>query len=147
MKPLTLAIIEGMNIRVGESCYTLPIMSIKESFIPKAQEVFRDTDQNEMIMIRGQCYPIMRLKDHYRVKTGATQIEDGILIMLEGETKTTCLFADELLGEQQVVVKTLPKYIQRMKKIEGLAGCTLLGDGNISLILDVNGLTQKRLKN
>ena len=110
MKPLTLAIIEGMNIRVGESCYTLPIMSIKESFIPKAQEVFRDTDQNEMIMIRGQCYPIMRLKDHYRVKT-------------------------------------LPKYIQRMKKIEGLAGCTLLGDGNISLILDVNGLTQKRLKN
>ena len=108
--PLTLAIIEGMNIRVGESCYTLPIMSIKESFIPKAQEVFRDTDQNEMIMIRGQCYPIMRLKDHYRVKT-------------------------------------LPKYIQRMKKIEGLAGCTLLGDGNISLILDVNGLTQKRLKN
>ncbi|PKM72384.1 MAG: chemotaxis protein CheA [Firmicutes bacterium HGW-Firmicutes-17] len=146
--PLTLAIIEGMNIRVGESCYTLPIMSIKESFIPKAQEVFRDTDENEMIMIRGQCYPIMRLKEHYQVKTGATQIEDGILIMLEGETKSTCLFADELLGEQQVVVKTLPKYIRRMKKIEGLAGCTLLGDGNISLILDVNGLiTQKRFKN
>jgi len=146
--PLTLAIIEGMNIRVGETCYTLPIMAIKESFIPKAQEVFRDTDQNEMIMIRGQCYPIMRLKEHYKVKTGATEIEDGILIMLEGETKTTCLFADELLGEQQVVVKTLPKYIQRMKKIDGLAGCTLLGDGNISLILDVNGLiAQKRLKN
>lgn len=146
--PLTLAIIEGMNIRVGESCYTLPIMSIKESFIPKAQEVFRDTDENEMIMIRGQCYPIMRLKEHYKVKTGATQIEDGILIMLEGETKTTCLFADELLGEQQVVVKTLPKYIQRMKKIDGLAGCTLLGDGNISLILDVNGLiAQKRFRN
>ncbi|MDK2941054.1 MAG: two-component system, chemotaxis family, sensor kinase CheA [Acetobacterium sp.] len=146
--PLTLAIIEGMNIRVGETCYTLPIMSIKESFIPKAQEIFRDTDQNEMIMIRGKCYPIMRLKEHYKVKTGATEIEDGILIMLEGETKTTCLFADELLGEQQVVVKTLPKYIRRMKKIDGLAGCTLLGDGNISLILDVNGLvTQKRLKN
>jgi len=146
--PLTLAIIEGMNIRVGETCYTLPIMSIKESFIPKGQDVFQDTDQNEMIMIRGQCYPIMRLKEHYKVKTGATQIEDGILIMLEGETKTTCLFADELLGEQQVVVKTLPKYIQRMKKIDGLAGCTLLGDGNISLILDVNGLiAQKRFRN
>ncbi len=146
--PLTLAIIEGMNIRVGETCYTLPIMSIKESFIPKANEVFRDTDENEMIMIRGHCYPILRLKEHYRVKTGATQIEDGILIMLEGETKTTCLFADELLGEQQVVVKTLPKYIRRMKRIDGLAGCTLLGDGNISLILDVNGLiAPKRLNN
>lgn len=146
--PLTLAIIEGMNIRVGETCYTLPIMAIKESFIPKAQAVFRDTDDNEMIMIRGQCYPILRLKDRYKVKKGATQIDEGILIMLEGENKTTCLFADELLGEQQVVVKTLPKYIQRMKKIEGLAGCTLLGDGNISLILDVNGLVdQKRLNN
>lgn len=146
--PLTLAIIEGMNIRVGETCYTLPIMAIKESFIPKSQAVFRDTDDNEMIMIRGQCYPILRLKDRYKVKKGATQIDEGILIMLEGENKTTCLFADELLGEQQVVVKTLPKYIQRMKKIEGLAGCTLLGDGNISLILDVNGLVdQKRLNN
>lgn len=146
--PLTLAIIEGMNIRVGETCYTLPIMAIKESFIPKAQAVFRDTDDNEMIMIRGQCYPILRLKDRYKVKKGATQIDEGILIMLEGENKTTCLFVDELLGEQQVVVKTLPKYIQRMKKIEGLAGCTLLGDGNISLILDVNGLVdQKRLNN
>lgn len=141
--PLTLAIIEGMNIRVGQSCYTLPIMSIKESFIPKAAEVFRDTDENEMIMIRGQCYPIMRLKERYKVKTGATQIEDGILIMLEGENKTVCLFADELMGEQQVVVKTLPKYIRRMKNIDGLAGCTLLGDGNISLILDVNGLVSK----
>ncbi|UYO61579.1 chemotaxis protein CheA [Acetobacterium wieringae] len=146
--PLTLAIIEGMNIRVGETCYTLPIMTIKESFIPKSQAVFRDTDDNEMIMIRGQCYPILRLKDRYKMKNGATQIDEGILIMLEGENKTTCLFADELLGEQQVVVKTLPKYIQRMKKIEGLAGCTLLGDGNISLILDVNGLVdQKRLNN
>ncbi|AFA48298.1 chemotaxis protein CheA [Acetobacterium woodii] len=138
--PLTLAIIEGMNIRVGESCYTLPIMSIKESFIPKENEIIKDTDENEMIMIRGQCYPIMRLKERYKVKTGATWIEEGILIMLEGENKTVCLFADELLGEQQVVVKTLPRYIRRMKKIDGLAGCTLLGDGNISLILDVNGL-------
>lgn len=146
--PLTLAIIEGMNIRVGQSCYTLPIMSIKESFIPKADEVFSDTDENEMIMIRGQCYPIMRLRERYKVKTGATNIEDGILIMLEGENKTVCLFADELLGEQQVVVKNLPKYIHRLKKIDGLAGCTLLGDGNISLILDVNGLiAQNRLRN
>jgi two-component system chemotaxis sensor kinase CheA len=146
--PLTLAIIEGMNIRVGESCYTLPIMSIKESFIPKANEIFRDPDEKEMIMIRGQCYPIMRLRDRYKVKTGAMNIEEGILIMLEGENKTVCLFADELLGEQQVVVKNLPKYIRRMRKIDGLAGCTLLGDGNISLILDVNGLiAHNRLRN
>lgn len=146
--PLTLAIIEGMNIRVGESCYTLPIMSIKESFIPKASEVFKDPDENEMIMIRGQCYPILRLREYYKVKTGLTNIEEGILIMLENDNKPICIFADELMGEQQVVVKTLPKYINRMKKINGLAGCTLLGDGNISLILDVKGLSaQSKLPN
>jgi two-component system chemotaxis sensor kinase CheA len=138
--PLTLAIIEGMNIKVGRSCYTLPIMSIKESFIPKPDEVFTGPDNNEMIMIRGQCYPILRLHERYKVKTEATKIEEGILIMLEGDARTFCLFADELLGEQEVVVKALPKYISRMKKIDGLAGCTLLGDGNISLILDVDGL-------
>ncbi|MBC3889782.1 chemotaxis protein CheA [Acetobacterium paludosum] len=141
--PLTLAIIEGMNIRVGQSCYTLPIMAIKETFIPKANEIFKDPNNHEMIMIRGQCYPILRLHECFKIKTGANNIEEGILIMLEGESQTFCIFADELMGEQEVVVKNLPKYISSMKKINGLAGCTLLGDGNISLILDVNGLSSK----
>ena len=144
--PLTLAIMEGMNIKVGKSCYTFPIMSIKESFIPKPDEIFRGPDNNEMIMIRGQCYPILRLHERYQVKTEVTKIEEGILIMLEGDTRTFCLFADELMGEQEVVVKALPKYVSRMKKIDGLAGCTLLGDGNISLILDVDGLNSRNSK-
>lgn len=138
--PLTLAIIDGMNIRVGKSRYTLPIGSIKESFRPRDGEVFRDPDGNEMIMIRGQCYPIIRLHELYKVKTDVTNIIDGIIIMLESESRTVCLFADELIGEHQVVVKSLPKYIKNIKKINGIAGCTLLGDGSISLILDVEGL-------
>jgi two-component system, chemotaxis family, sensor kinase CheA len=138
--PLTLAIIDGMNIRVGKSRYTLPTVSIKESFRPKPNEVFKDPDGNEMIMIRGQCYPILRLHEIYKVKTEITDADKGIIIMLESESKTVCLFADELIGEQQVVVKALPKYIKNIKKISGLAGCTLLGDGSISLILDVEGL-------
>jgi two-component system chemotaxis sensor kinase CheA len=138
--PLTLAIIDGMNIRVGKSRYTLPTVSIKESFRPKPNEVFKDPDGNEMIMIRGKCYPILRLHELYRVKTEITELDKGIIIMLESENKTVCLFADELIGEQQVVVKALPKYIKNTKKINGLAGCTLLGDGSISLILDVEGL-------
>jgi two-component system, chemotaxis family, sensor kinase CheA len=138
--PLTLAIIDGMNIRVGMARYTLPIVSIKESFRPKGNDVFKDPDGNEMIMIRGQCYPILRLHELYRVKTDITDIDRGIIIMLESENRTACLFADELIGEQQVVVKALPKYIKTIKKINGLAGCTLLGDGSISLILDAEGL-------
>lgn len=138
--PLTLAIIDGMNIRVGKSRYTLPTVSIKESFRSKSNEVFKDPDGNEMIMIRGQCYPILRLHEIYKVKTAITEVDKGIIIMLESENKSVCLFADELIGEQQVVVKALPKYIKNIKRINGLAGCTLLGDGSISLILDVEGL-------
>jgi two-component system chemotaxis sensor kinase CheA len=138
--PLTLAIIAGMNIKVGNSRYTLPLTSIKESFRPKENEVFYDPDGNEMIMIRGACYPVLRLHEFFNVKTDIVNFHEGILIMIDLEHKAFCLFVDELLGEQQVVVKPLPDYIKNLKKINGLAGCTLLGDGNISLILDVVGL-------
>lgn len=138
--PLTLAIIDGMNIRVGNSCYTLPTISIKESFRPKDGDIITDPDGNEMIMVRGQCYSILRLHEVYKIKNSSTSIFDGIIIMVEHDDKTLCIFADELLGQQQVVVKALPKYIRNFKKIKGLAGCTLLGDGSISLILDMSGL-------
>ena len=135
--PLTLAIIDGMNVRVGNSCYTIPIISIKESFCPKANDLIIDPDGNEMIMVRGQCYAVIRLHKCFNVKTEITDLTQGIFIMVEQYGKTVCLFADELIGQQQVVVKTLPSYIKKTYKIYGLAGCTLLGDGSISLILDI----------
>ena len=142
--PITLAIIDGMNIGVGNSRYTLPITAIKQSFRPKETDIIVDPDNNEMIMIRGQCYRIFRLHQHYGVKTEVNQLTDGILIMVEQDDQAICIFADELLGQQQVVVKALPSYIKKTKKIDGLAGCTLLGDGSISLILDVAGLMNIR---
>lgn len=141
--PLTLAIIDGMNIRVGKSRYTIPTTSIKESFRSKEGEVFKDPGGNEMIMIRGMCFPILRLHEHYKVETGITKIHDGILIMCESNSKTLCIFADELIGQQQVVVKSLPSYMNSIKRVNGLAGCTLLGDGSISLILDINELLNR----
>ena len=138
--PLTLAIIDGMNIKVGNSRYTIPIISIMESFRPMGKDIITDPDGNEMMMVRGQCYPILRLHELYKVKTTINNLVDGIIIMVEQDNKSLCVFADELLGQQQVVVKTLPEYIRRAKKIRGLTGCTLLGDGSISLILDTAGL-------
>jgi len=138
--PLTLAIIDGMNIKVGNSCYTIPITSIKESFRPKERDIITDPDGNEMIMVRGRCYSILRLHEKFKVNTGITEFVKGIIIMVEQDEKTLCIFADELIGQQQVVVKALPEYIKKFKKIKGLAGCTLLGDGSISLILDISGL-------
>jgi two-component system chemotaxis sensor kinase CheA len=89
-------------------------------------------------MIRGQCYRILRLHQIFKVHTEITRIHEGILVMVETDTGAVCIFADALIGEQQVVVKALPRYIN---KVKGLAGCTLLGDGNISLILDVTQLS------
>lgn len=138
--PLTLAIIDGMNIRVGNAKYTLPTTSIKETFQAKEKDIVKDPDGNEMIMVRGECYPILRLHRLYTVKTDITDLTRGIMLMVEQDGKSLCLFADELLGQHQVVVKSLPPYIKNTKKVDGLAGCTLLGDGSISLILNIGGL-------
>lgn len=138
--PLTLAIIDGMEIAVGKTKYTIPTTSIRESFKPSAKDVTEDCDGNEIIMIRGQCYPVLRIHRAFNIQTEVTSIEDGIMVMVDGDLKSACIFADKLLGEQQVVVKALPKYI---KKVKGIAGCTILGDGSISLIIDVNGVLER----
>lgn len=137
--PLTLAIIDGMTVKVGNSIYTVPISIIRESFRIKDQNLITDPDNNEMIMIRGQCYPILRLYERFGITPEVTEFNKGIMIMVEVEEKSICLFADSLIGQQQVVVKGLPGYIKKMK---GIAGCTLLGDGSVSLILDAAGLIQ-----
>lgn len=138
--PLTLAIIDGMNIKVGKARYTIPIMAIRESFWAQDNDLIEDPDGNEMIMVRGDVYPILRLHRFFNVETEVQDFSEGIMVMVEQDNNRLCLFADELLGQQQVVVKALPKYIKMVSKAQGLAGCTLLGDGSISLILDVPGL-------
>lgn len=133
--PLTLAIIDGMLIRVGESVYTIPIVNIRESFRTTSDKVFTDTEGNEMIMVRDSCYRVIRLYELFKTDTGCKEIESGIMVMTEGEHGAICLFADALLGQQQVVIKALPSFLKTIREV---SGCTLLGDGSISLILDVN---------
>lgn len=135
--PLTLAIIDGMVIQIGHTRYVIPTVSIKESFRVSNEKIIADANKNEMIMVRGSCYPVIRLHRLFNVKTDIVEFNNGIIIMVESEEKTTCIFADALVGQQQIVVKALPTYI---KKVKGISGCTLLGDGNIGLILDMEGL-------
>jgi two-component system chemotaxis sensor kinase CheA len=142
--PLTLAIVEGMQIATGNSVYTIPTISIKEAFKAKTKDLIEDIDGNEMIMIRGKCYPIIRMHKHFNVKANTEDLCEGIMIMIEREEKTIVLFTDELLGEQQVVVKPLPNYLIKYPlKDNGIGGCTILGNGNISLIIDVMALMSK----
>ncbi|MDD4121417.1 MAG: chemotaxis protein CheA [Eubacteriales bacterium] len=139
--PLTLAIIDSMEFRAGENIYAIPISHIRESFKAESKQLILDPDRNEMIMIRGVCYPIIRLHKIFHLQDTLTDILDGILILVDSGDQLACIFADELLGKHQVVVKPLPLFLNRYEsKGSGIAGCTILGDGSISLILDVPGI-------
>ena len=134
--PLTLAIIEGMSVSVGGSRFTIPINYISRSFRPDEGAIFRDPDGSEMIMVQGTCCPVVRLYDMYNIPDAIHEPTEGILLLLEAGDARFGVLADELLGVQEIVVKPVPKYISRMMKTTGISGCTLLGDGSISLIID-----------
>lgn len=139
--PLTMAIVDGMEVSVGNSLFTIPISNIRQSFKAQAEDVILDTSGNEMIKCMNEFYPIVRAHRLYNIETEKVNIEDGILIWVEASDKSYCLFVDELLGEQQVVVKPLPAFLSNFNiKDSGIVGCTIMGDGNISIILDILNL-------
>jgi two-component system chemotaxis sensor kinase CheA len=135
--PLTLAIINSMMMQVGKTIFSVPIVSIRSSFIANERDITTDPDGNEMVIVRGQAYPIIRLHKLYNLQTEVKSLSDGILMMIEENGRTRVFFADAILGEQQLVVKSPPHYL---KHVEGLTGFALLGDGRISIILDPDQL-------
>jgi two-component system chemotaxis sensor kinase CheA len=140
--PLTLAIVDGMEIGVAADTFTIPITSISQIYKLSAEtELLSDTDGTEMVMVRGVTYPIIRLHRIYNIDTQVTDLSEGILIIVESGDAKACIFTDRLIGEQQVVVKSFPKFFDRYGvKDLGFSGCTIMGDGSISLILDINCL-------
>ncbi|BDF06417.1 chemotaxis protein CheA [[Clostridium] hylemonae] len=136
--PLTLAIVNGMEISIGKNVFTIPIAHIRQSFKAEQKDIILDASGHEMIKCMDEFFPIVRIHDMFNMEEGYTNIEDGILIWVEASDKSYCMFVDQLLGEQQVVVKPLPSYLNNFNiKHSGISGCTILGDGNISIILDV----------
>ncbi|MDR0272187.1 MAG: chemotaxis protein CheA [Clostridiales bacterium] len=138
--PLTLAIIEGMSVLVAGAQYTIPIVNIIKSFKAQPENLFADPNGNEMITERGEIFNIVRLHEFFGIDGAVTDICEGTLIMLENGEHVVCLLVDDLIGQQQAVVKSMPKYF---RKVRGLSGCTLLGNGDISLIIDVAGFFDK----
>ncbi len=135
--PLTLAIIDGIVMETGNSSFVMETGVIKEFVRVKEEMMIHEPDGDEYIMIRGECYPVVRLGKWYGMTEYKESVEDGVMLILEVEEKKVCLFVDKLIGEQEIVVKPIPSYI---KKVKGLSGCTQLGDGSIALILDAAGL-------
>ena len=137
--PLTLAIIDGIVMETGNASFVLETGVIQEFVRVKEEMMIHEPDGDEYIMIRGECYPVIRLGRWYGMSECTENVEDGVMLILEVEERKVCLFVDRLIGEQEIVVKPIPSYI---KKVKGLSGCTQLGDGSIALILDAAGLTE-----
>jgi len=141
--PLTLTIVSGMQVVVGNSEFIITIKSIHQSFKTKKNEIIHNPEQGEMILIREKCYRIIRIHEYFNINTDITNIEDGILIFVESGDNSACLFVDKIIGEQQVVVKPLPIILNKYNlKESGIYGCSILGDGSINLILDVGNLME-----
>ena len=137
--PLTLAIIDGIVMEVGNSSFVIETGVVKEFVGIRDNRLVQEPNGEEFIMIRGEGYPVLRLGEWYDLKDYKADTEDGMLVLVEVEKKTICLLVDRLLGKQEIVVKPIPEYV---KKVKGLSGCTQLGDGSIALILDAAGLVE-----
>ncbi len=140
--PLTLAIIEGMMVRTGQSKYILPILSIRESFQPTPAMITMSPDGQEIVKVRSHLLPVYRLHDLHHIEPDSRKLEDGILIVLDAG-KRVCLFVDQILGQQQTVIKGLSKYISTHGNVGGVSGCTILGNGEVCLILDVHKVIEQ----
>lgn len=138
--PLTLAIIDGIVMEVGTSSFVIETGVVKEFVSVQQSMMIEEPSGEEFVMIRGECYPVIRLGEWYHLKEYKKNVEEGMMLILEVDGTTLCLFVDKLIGKQEIVVKPIPSYI---KKVKGLTGCTQLGDGSIALILDPAGLIEQ----
>ena len=137
--PLTLAIIDGIVMKVGKSAFVVETNIVKEFMQAKEEMLVMKPDGQELVMVRGECYPVLRVGEWYQLSDYKADIENGMFVLVQVEGQMVCLFVDSLVGKQEIVVKPIPDYI---KKVKGLSGCTQLGNGSIALILDVAALTK-----
>jgi two-component system, chemotaxis family, sensor kinase CheA len=137
--PLTLAIIDGMTVRVGQDNYIIPLLTVTESIRPKPHELQRVVGKGEVVNLRGEWVPMVKLYEAFGVRPDFTDPSQALLVIVEAEGKRIALLVDELMGQQQVVIKSLE---QNYRKVEAISGATILGDGQVALILDVPGLAK-----
>lgn len=135
--PLTLAIIDGIVMETGDTSFVVETGIVKEFVSVRDDMMIHDPDNREFVMLRGECYPVLRLGDKYHLQNYETEVENGMMVIMEIDGQPLALFVDRLVGKQEIVVKPIPSYV---KKVKGLSGCTQLGDGSIALILDGAGL-------
>ncbi|MBW9335316.1 chemotaxis protein CheA [Herbaspirillum sp. RU 5E] len=135
--PLTLAILDGMSIRIGEEVYILPLGYVVESLQPLPQDIKEISGQGQVLRVRGEYLPLIPLYQIFNIEPSFTDPSQGLVVILESDGKKAALFVDDLIGQQQIVVKNLES---NYRKVAGISGATILGDGGVALIVDVAAL-------
>jgi two-component system, chemotaxis family, sensor kinase CheA len=139
--PLTLAIIDGLIVRIGEDRYIIPTLSVRESFRPTPDMLFKIHNRGELVDFRGRQLPLLRLKQSFTEGPDTSDASESVVIVVEADRAERCILVDELVGRQEVVIKNLGETFQSNP---WLAGAAILGDGRVGLILDVNTLVNPR---
>lgn len=137
--PLTLAILDGLSIAVGEQIYIVPLSFISESLQPAASDIKGISGQGQVVQVRGEYLPLIALHEIFKIKPRVTDPSKGILVLLEAEGKKVALFVDDLVGQHQVVIKSLET---NYRKVVGVSGATIMGDGRVAMIMDVSALVK-----
>jgi two-component system chemotaxis sensor kinase CheA len=135
--PLTLAILDGMSVKVGDETYILPLNYVVESFQPSAANIKEISGQGTVIFVRGEYLPIVALHRVFNTDTNFSDPLSGILVIIASEDRKAALLVDELVGQQQIVVKNIES---NYRKVPNISGATIMGDGSVSLIIDVTDL-------
>ena len=135
--PLTLAILDGMSIAVGDQTYILPLSYVIESFQPRTGDIKTLSNQARVIQVRGEYLPVIVLHELFNIKPKACDFTQGIMVVIDADGIKAALFVDALVGQHQVVIKSLEANYRR---VQGISGATIMGDGHVALILDVSAI-------
>jgi two-component system chemotaxis sensor kinase CheA len=137
--PLTLAILDGMSVAVGAETFIVPLTYISESLQPSAEAIKTVSGQGQVVSVRGEYLPLVAVHRLFDLTPRSADFTHGILVIVETGAGRVALFVDELLGQHQVVIKSLDA---NYRKVSGIAGATIMGDGRVALILDIAGLAR-----
>ncbi len=135
--PLTLAILDGMSVAVGEQTYILPLSYVIESLQPQRGDIKTLSNQARLIQVRGEYLPVVVLHELFGLKSSWSDLTQGIMVVLDADGIKAALFVDALVGQHQVVIKSLEA---NYRKVPGISGATIMGDGHVALILDVSAI-------
>jgi two-component system chemotaxis sensor kinase CheA len=135
--PLTLAILDGLSVTVGDQMFIVPLTYITESLQPSENDIRTISGRGRVVQVRGEYLPVIALHEAFNIRPKSTEIKDGILVILDADGHKAAMLVDELVGQHQVVIKSLESNYRR---VHGVSGATIMGDGKVALILDTTGL-------